>query len=377
VEKISAGAFAIKLRQALVKNLRREHLAPAATRALQRFQSEIATKSVRVAKEGVKEVQDKVDQLMMPEYFATSRNGVLGRVDVLPQGTRLFFETYQSHNQLANDIYVVEQPPGIRTVGARGKIARKSSQQYRLSFPYVNLVIVASRVIQNSRDEKDGGDPREYPGLSTFVYYNKRPIQSIDDRVYKTNLPNVYHANNICMGNFAVTPGDSVTQCIEKLTAAFWGFAFNSDITESYKEVKQLDKRIKTLGLWEKSSQANPLFMLDVDFPVAGTIRKIVTDHLTNIDPNFKKLTSVASKLEGRQQDLKEVAQALLEGKVGQETGNTVPLIRAALLDTLESQAGRQIRTLAANIAKELEETVDEKQLAALQNAILTAVEKI
>ncbi len=175
---------------------------------------------------------------------------------ILPNGTKYYFK--------GNDIEIIimEQLPQTRSVFWIDEKAKKLSSLSRkerrlflfnLSFPYIVFVFIFWR-----------GNI-----LKTKVFYRNDSLTSLKNKLYHTNLQNVYcGSSEICMRTN--TQGESLKRQFEIFLESFWQFSFNEDLGNdsdfclSKKEIN--DKRINSVQNWQDATKKNPSFITKINW---------------------------------------------------------------------------------------------------------------
>jgi hypothetical protein len=189
--------------------------------------------------------------------------------DILPIGTR-FWETRENRT-----VFVVEEPPRVRTLfwseyyvkslrqrHAENKVEKlgnmKVKRTFQLAFPYIVYFVIF--------------DKQSYAGLC--VFYRTAPLMSLKDFLCRANLPNM-SGGEVCTGsgldrNSEFKSTDTYSRQVRQIIKSFWNSEFNSDLRDSFNhymfkgEGRNPVEEFKTLWTWEKASQENPLFPLNV-----------------------------------------------------------------------------------------------------------------
>lgn len=120
------------------------------------------------------------------------------------------------------------------------------------------------------------------------VFYRKEPLASWDDSLLMTNFLNVARGYGFtswaCMVQYQQQQGLSWEGAVEEAIRYFLWSAFNrsSEVHEGnshYSSIRgrKLDRRISSASHWERASQEDPLFMLNIPWPDTGlTVRSAV-----------------------------------------------------------------------------------------------------
>ena len=128
----------------------------------------------------------------------------------------------------------------------------------------------------------------------TELFYRTRPLNSLDDELYCSNLLNVSPHSYGCRAWIctqylhAERPKPGVTPGLKALLHHLWGGGFNrsserhegSSAFQKASEDK-VDPRIIDVDRWEQESIKNPRFVLDVKWkPVGVTVRQLIQEEL-------------------------------------------------------------------------------------------------
>jgi hypothetical protein len=179
-------------------------------------------------------------------------------VDLYPRHVRLMVERAQG----ATVGVVVEMPPGPREVkwaadGARGMTGR--AQTRCLSFPWVILLLVfRNGEISNVQQ----------------AFYRTRPLASLDDELYYTNLLNVARGYGLeswlCLVNLGLSLRRlSWEERIRAVTEHFWAASFNRSAeahegNSYWQGSAEIDPRLATAQAWDTATRSSPYFALEV-----------------------------------------------------------------------------------------------------------------
>ena len=87
-----------------------------------------------------------------------------------------------------------------------------------------------------------------------FTGWSKKPLMTLDERIYWAGLPNVYSNFKVCVGStFEANPNDAVDVQIEKAIETFFTTSFNRDLTETF--LPYLDYFGGSFQGWEDASK--------------------------------------------------------------------------------------------------------------------------
>jgi hypothetical protein len=182
---------------------------------------------------------------------------------------------------------VIEMPPGPRQVrwisdDSTAPFGPECEyREYRLSFPWVVLVIVFVK--------------GQLSGLQQ-AFYRTTPIESLDDELQLTNLLNVAQGYGqeswVCLANLRSCLGKmSWGERIRTVTDHFWRAAFNRSSEEHegnsfWESSRGFDDRLETPQAWEAATRDNPYFTLQVAWPRAPrTLRETLENMLEKSAP--------------------------------------------------------------------------------------------
>jgi hypothetical protein len=198
-----------------------------------------------------------------------SQNTVTGlRDEPLPDNVKWVIEVSNK------TMYVLEFPPELRNVLWEDDYGY--SRQRTIATPYVVMAVLFYE-----------------PGhMCAAIYYRNKPIKSLDDKLYYTNLYNT-SSGAVCLDGLKPQYDWSHTQALSELVTHFWGGEFNQEITTNFFEAREYsnDERISTIERWEEESKRNPKFVLDVKWPKAHeTLRTLAYDWLPGSISHAKHL---------------------------------------------------------------------------------------
>jgi len=277
--------------------------------------------------------------LAVREDVERSRSTVNSGEDSLPNGTRFFFR-----NANGSRLYVIEQPPAVRTVQFGNREEPRSYQKYRLSFPFSVFIICFNR----------GGD---FSGL--YVFFRNERLKNIKDTLYAAALPNTTDGSCVCFpGLLREDSGISLGEKAERVLDSFWGSGFNGDLSDTFRASMQRIDKIRSLDHWQNESARDPRFVLSLKWLPSrfGTLDEYVrrvSDHgqRTESDPLHvvsESLNRVAERVGG---DIMEAALQLIPGWKIEEVPSKV-LKRD--LKKLFSEGAEDIKGMVAEAAKEI-----------------------
>jgi hypothetical protein len=108
------------------------------------------------------------------------------------------------------------------------------------------------------------------------IFYRTAPLGNGDDRLFKVNLCNVYENGAICTGDMRVQ-GEGLAQKAEQFVSQFWRVSFNNDLVENcFLPAARKVSQVQTLSTWQKESEKNQLFPLQVKWIEYGGLSEVL-----------------------------------------------------------------------------------------------------
>lgn len=194
---------------------------------------------------------------------------------IFPEGAK-FLHRNENHS-----IVVIEQKPQIRTCFF--KDFEKS--KYRLAFPYCIFILIF-----DSETELD----------ELYLAFRNHPLISVQNLLYHAALPNLKDLK-VCQGDFSIKETLSLNEKCEVIINSFWSSHFKDDgWMDNLERMQKKEKRINKLKVWEKNSEKNPLFVLDVEWESAGKLVSFFADLAIDFSDLFvsdKKFDDLENKL--------------------------------------------------------------------------------
>lgn len=249
-------------------------------------------------------------------------------------------------------IFVIEEPPKVRTTFWSGGFVERNRERaaekkidklrnmpkknsFNLAFPYVVYII---KFCNN-----------QFSHLR--LYYRTEPLRSTKDFVFEPNLPNIGSGtyNEVCIGSevgaaMSRNKDQTFSRQVELIISSFWGSEFNTDLAGHFYNYGSRDNAIaelRTLWLWEKASQENPLFPLRVCWngltePIGKQIERSIRCH-SNILPakrtelfNYlKQKAAKAKSIEKKKKKVNPLVKSFTEKGETFSVGDTFLCVRA------------------------------------------------
>jgi len=176
--------------------------------------------------------------------------GAPRQLPLLPPGTRWARRTGPA---LA---IVAEHAPQVRAVRWLGEPSIR-----RLAFPFVVYILVF-----------------DHDSLETMhVFSRPRILTSEDDPLYVPALLNVQASHTpaafcrACLRGHPDWFEQPVAIQAERALEFFWSSGFDEDVTDNtYARFARCDPRLTSPAIWEAATRENPMFPLDVPWPLAN-----------------------------------------------------------------------------------------------------------
>jgi transcription termination factor NusB len=172
-------------------------------------------------------------------------------------------------------IAVIEEGAGTRTLRLDNNLLNtertpshaQQSQPHSLALPYSVFVIHFDNDLRN--------DKVDFKNM--YLYWNKRPLATLDDQLYQPILPNIHAQQAVCIGN-RLTLDDNATlsqQC-EQVIGHFWNSTFNPDLGDRWWGRGSIDARLRDVEQWKSLSRDDPLFALSLNLRPAVKLKEII-----------------------------------------------------------------------------------------------------
>lgn len=161
-----------------------------------------------------------------------------------------------------NTIFIVEQDPQVRNLSFMKNILGRSLSHH-VGKEYISLALPYVVFVVHFRKDK-------YYGL--YCGWNKRPLASIDDMLYRPLLPNIHPNLNVCMAGWKKL--GTITEQSMDAIASFWNSTFNDDLSSMWWEKSKFD--LKTAKDWQDKSTEDSNFILNIDLYASRSIRDIL-----------------------------------------------------------------------------------------------------
>lgn len=182
-------------------------------------------------------------------------------------------------------VLVIEEKPQLRTVcwladDSPAPYGQKAVYRTaRLAFPFV-VIIVALR----------NGSLTGYQQC----FYRTAPLQFLSDPLCYPNLYNVANGYGqpcwLCLANLKKDLSPLAwEERVREIRRHVWGAGFNqsSEVHEGmsyWQTMRRVDSRVSSLAVWEKESERNPFFPLEVKWqPLGKTVGEVTGEMLRGV----------------------------------------------------------------------------------------------
>lgn len=182
------------------------------------------------------------------------------------------FTIRHTHRLATTTVTVLELPPRVRAIHF---VAGGMMHEFRVSLPYQFFVLEFTQWIR-------------WTFSSAHAFYRTSPLQGPESMLYRCNLPNMLHADQVCMGDTAdlaqnVSRATSPSDFARAFLSDFWNRPFSNEALTPFRESATLHPAFESLASWEAASRRDPGFVLRVPWTPVGTL----DHHLRRLDGGF------------------------------------------------------------------------------------------
>ena len=174
---------------------------------------------------------------------------------LLPSNCRLMSRVFDKQNR-TRTIYVIELPPGMRTIQFSPVRHSAEVRELRLSWPRTLWFV---RCIHA-------------PGQNTAIVEDiwpasfAQPLEAslLDTPLFQLLMPNIYDEGNgaVCLGNLSIAETQPIHQRIDKILAEILNSLWNADLMPSFQKTG-----VENLDDWAAQSATNPDYHAQIHFP--------------------------------------------------------------------------------------------------------------
>lgn len=182
------------------------------------------------------------------------------------------FTIRHSHRFATTTVTVLELPPRVRAIHF---VAGGLMHEFRVSLPYLFFVLEFTQWIR-------------WRFSSAHAFYRSSRLQGLESVLYRCNLPNMLHADQVCMGDTAdlaqdVSRAAAPSDFARAFLNDFWSRPFSNEALTPFRESASLHPAFESLVSWEVASRRDPGFVLRVPWTPVGTL----DDHLRRLRGGF------------------------------------------------------------------------------------------
>ena len=208
-----------------------------------------------VMQESAASIQDEAQRYTQNAITVLQKELLENQQLVLPEGVRF-------HKRVGKiDYLVIEQQPMVRTVLVdtsyhKGKIgasryaeASLGAKEYRIALPYVIYQITLS----------------DFQLYKFHIAFRTEPLKTLKDELSLCVLPNSYAEGTVCCP-FTRHDCDTIVDAVNNIIGFYWQSQYRYCLHHYFPN----DPAFKTWEAWEKASEDNPLFVLNLKWPELG-----------------------------------------------------------------------------------------------------------
>jgi len=208
-----------------------------------------------VMQESAASIQDEAQKYTQNAVAVLQKELLENQQLVLPEGVRF-------HKRVGKlDYLVIEQQPMVRTVLVdtsyhKGKIgasryaeASLGAKEYRIALPYVVYQITLS----------------DYQMAKFHIAFRTEPLKTLKDKLSLCVLPNSHAEGTVCCP-FTRHNHTNIVDAVSHIIGFYWQSQYRYCLHHSFPN----DPAFKTWDAWEKASEENPLFVLNLKWPELG-----------------------------------------------------------------------------------------------------------
>jgi hypothetical protein len=205
-----------------------------------------------VMQESAASIQDEAQKYAQSAITVLQKELLENQQLVLPEGVRF-------HKRVGRiDYLVIEQQPMVRTVlvdtsyhkgkigGSRYPDASLPKKEYRIALPYVVYQITLS----------------DYQLAKFYIAFRTEPLKTLKDKLSLCVLPNSHEEGSVCCP-FTRHNYTNIVDAVNHIIGFYWQSQYRYCLHHKFPD----DPAFKTWESWEKASEENPLFVLQLAWP--------------------------------------------------------------------------------------------------------------
>jgi hypothetical protein len=140
--------------------------------------------------------------------------------------------------------------------------------------------------------------------VSNNLYWNKRPLATLDDQLYTPLLPNLHQNMTVCVGHEMTTNHNTpLSQQCGDIIGHFWNSNFNTDLSDKWWSRSTVDARLMNINRWKELSLDNPLFACGLNLKPAQRLKEVIdtaanahTEVSLDMEAVKKRLVAIVDK---------------------------------------------------------------------------------
>lgn len=269
------NAQLLKAVQVATSNLGTDHtklvediLTRVVVEALRKYQQKVNVGVV----DSVSDIIDNLKNNLIDEVLLSSQGWMVGqnRKQILfPKNCRFLYTKGRSV------IAVIEESPGTRTFRLDNNLLHRERMNgntgvyapHGLAIPYSVFILSFDNDLRNDK----------VSFRNMYLYWNKRPLATLNDQLYAPILPNLHQNMTVCVGQemHANSNAPLSQQCAD-IIGHFWNSNFNTDLSDKWWAKDTIDFRLRDIENWRNLSLDNPLFACGLNLKAAHKLKEVV-----------------------------------------------------------------------------------------------------
>lgn len=234
--------------------------------SLRQFRAELAqigTSEIGILLQDLKECLRSEISSRLDCSMSGGRELLENNEGLFPQGTRFCFREGR------NAAIVIEQAPQVRSIRVSHRLSgSRNKDRYALAFPYTVFVVS----LENGYFRR------------LNVFYRNNPIASLDDELFRANVPNIERDSSVCL-RFPGHAERGIFARASEVVGYFWESEFNTDLREWYEMYQERESVFSSFDRWEVESRRNPSFMLTVQWVSSQTtLRSVIAVEMNRFE---------------------------------------------------------------------------------------------
>lgn len=222
--------------------------------------------------DSVSDIIDNLKNNLIDEVLLSSQGWMVGqnRKQILfPKNCRFLYTKGRSV------IAVIEESPGTRTFRLDNNLLHQDrvSSNFGVTSPHGLAIPYSVFILSFDNDLRN--DKVSFRNM--YLYWNKRPLATLDDQLYTPLLPNLHQNMTVCVGNEMTTNHNvPLSQQCGDIIGHFWNSNFNTDLSDKWWGRYTVDARLSDINSWKELSLENPLFACGLNLKPAQRLKEVI-----------------------------------------------------------------------------------------------------